>query len=144
MMGARILPLCMPQLKSKVNCTSSFTFWIGVILHQFILEFLLMEVIVFFSSAVVNLIFLSSLQALKGLGNLVKFSHKCLEWQCMHLPIFGLTILRVSKLDICFVVHEMGVCIQAGPYRGFGGVAPFPSRGCEALARCFLCCTQMW
>lgn len=31
------------------------------------------------------------------------------------------------------MVHEMGVCIQAGPYRGFGGEGLLPFRGCEAL-----------
>ena len=51
----------------------------------------------------------------------------------MHLPILGLIIRGMSELDICFVVHEMDVCIQVGPYRGFGGEALLPFRGCEAL-----------
>lgn len=49
-----------------------------------------MEVIVFFSSAVVTLLFLSSFQTLKGLGNLVTFSRSSLKWQCIHLPRLGL------------------------------------------------------
>jgi len=43
----------------------------------------------------------------------------------------------MSELDICFLVHEMGVCIQVGPYRGFGGEALLPFREYDALLGAF-------
>lgn len=50
----------------------------------------------------------------------------------MHLLVWGLVTRGMSELDICFVAHEMGLCLQVGLNGGFGGDTPLHFRRCKA------------
>lgn len=79
-----------------------------------ILVFLPREVTVFFSSAIVNLLFTASLQALQEAGNSVKFSHNFLEGQCIRclywIPLAGEGLIWVFVLwsMSCVCESELG------------------------------------